>query len=82
MNGEGVNAKIRSPEGRLAKLLAAGKGDAEVLEELFLAALTRPPTATERDRALAAVRQAPSRKEGFSDLLWALLNARAFTFSR
>jgi hypothetical protein len=81
MNDESMHAKIRSSAGRLTKLLAAGKTDAEVLEELFLAALTRLPTAAERDKVLATIRQAPSRKEGFSDLLWALLNARAFRFS-
>ena len=81
MNGEGVNAKVRAPGGRLAKLLASEKTDAEIVEELFLAALTRHPTPEERGRALAAVRDAPSRKEGFGDLLWALLNSRAFAFT-
>jgi hypothetical protein len=81
MNSANVNAKIRAPQGRLGKLLAGSKGDAEVLEELFLATLTRLPTTRERAQALADVRQAPSRAEGFSDLLWALLNARAFMFN-
>jgi hypothetical protein len=80
MNGDDVNAKIRSPEGRLAKLLAGTGSDAEVVEELFLATLTRLPTKAETDRALAAIRTASARKEGFSDLLWALLNSRAFVF--
>jgi hypothetical protein len=81
MNNDSVNAKIRSSEGRLSKLLATGMTDVDVLEDLFLATLTRFPTAVERDKALGTIRQAPSRKEGFSDLLWALLNARAFAFS-
>jgi hypothetical protein len=81
MNGDSVNAKIRSPDGRLARLLATDKPDATVLQELFLTTLTRPPTARERDGALATIRQAPSRAEGFSDLLWALLNSREFLFS-
>jgi hypothetical protein len=81
MNGDSINAKIRSPEGRLVKLLASEKEDAAVLEELFLMTLTRPPAPRERDRALATIREAPSRAEGFADLLWALLNAREFLFS-
>ncbi len=82
MNGDSVNAKIRAPEGRLARLLDSPRSDAEVLEELFLSTLTRLPTPAERQQALATVRGAPSRKEGFGDLLWALLNSREFLFSR
>ena len=81
MNGDSVNAKIRAPEGRLAKLLETSKTDDQVLEELFLCALTRLPNPRERRSALAAIRDAPSRKEAFSDLLWALLNSREFLFS-
>ena len=68
-------------EGRLARLLDSGKTDAEVLEELYLITLTRMPSIVERDRALAVILDAPSRREGFSDLLWALVNAREFLFS-
>jgi hypothetical protein len=82
MNGDNVNAKIRSPEGRLAKLLESSKPDAQVLEELFLSTLTRFPTTRERTQALAPIRDAPSRREGLSDLLWALLNSREFLFSQ
>ena len=81
MNGDSVNAKIRAPEGRLAKLLETNKTDDQVLEELFLWTLTRRPTPRERRGALAAIRDAPSRKEAFSDLFWALLNSREFLFS-
>jgi hypothetical protein len=81
MNGDSVNAKIRAPEGRLAKLLETRKTDDQVLEELFLSTLTRLPTPRERRSALDAIRDAPSRKEAFSDLHWALLNSREFLFS-
>jgi hypothetical protein len=81
MNGDSVNAKIRAPEGHLSKLLEANKTDPQVLEELFLTTLTRLPTAKERSTALAEIRASASRKEAFSDLLWALLNSREFLFS-
>ena len=81
MNGDSVNAKIRAPEGRLAKLLETSRTDEELLEELFLWTLTRRPTPPERRGALAAIRDAPSRKEAFGDLFWALLNSREFLFS-
>jgi hypothetical protein len=81
MNGDSINARIRAPEGVLTKRLASEMTDEELLEELFLTALTRPPRPAERRGALATIRQAPSRAEGFADLLWALLNAREFAFS-
>ena len=39
ITGELINALIRDPDNRIGKLLAAGKTDAEMLEELYLAAL-------------------------------------------
>jgi hypothetical protein len=39
---------IERPEGRLAKLFHSDKSDDEILEELFLATLTRWPTAAEK----------------------------------
>ena len=65
----------------LARLLDTSKTDDQMLAELFLSTLTRLPTSKERQGALAAIRDAASRKEAFSDLLWALLNSREFLFS-
>ena len=35
---------MRSPDGRLAKLLKSGKPEAEIVEDLSLATLSKPPT--------------------------------------
>lgn len=78
MNSDFVQNKVASGTGRLARLLEAGTGDDEIIEELYLATFSRPPTAEERGRARLAVALAPARKEGFEDLLWALLNSREF----
>src|SRR2546421_9668760 len=47
-NGDSVVAKVRHNDGRLMKLLRAKKGDDEVIDELFLAALSRPPSPGQR----------------------------------
>jgi hypothetical protein len=79
-NGDSVVQKIRAGDGRLSKLLKAGTPDAAVVEELFLATLSRPPTEAER----AAVQKAladGARDEVLRDLFWALLNSKEFSFN-
>src|SRR5262249_48201162 len=57
--------------GRLARLLEDQKDDAAVIDELFLATLSRFPDAAEGQAALARVAQAEQRKTAFADILWA-----------
>jgi hypothetical protein len=80
MNSDYVQAKVTSKEGRVAKLLAAEKPDAEIVEELYLVTFSRLPTPEEQAKARELVGAAPDRKEGLEDLLWALLNSREFLF--
>ncbi|MBI1915327.1 MAG: DUF1553 domain-containing protein, partial [Planctomycetes bacterium] len=82
LNSETIMAKIASPQGRIAKLLAAKKPDAEIVSELYLATLNRPPTAAEQD-ALKKLRvEAADAKSFYEDLLWSLLNSKHFLFVR
>jgi hypothetical protein len=68
----------RMQTGRLGRLLASKLANAQVVEELFLATLSRPPDDVERQAALDQVCQAPSALAGFTDVLWALINTREF----
>ena len=63
-------------------MLAAGRPDGEIVDELFLASLSRPPDAEERETVRQLLAQAPSRQEGFEDLLWTLINCAEFSFTR
>jgi Protein of unknown function (DUF1553)/Protein of unknown function (DUF1549)/Bacterial Ig-like domain (group 2) len=56
VNGPILNDAIRDPENRIAKLEAAVKDDRQLVEELFLAILSRRPTAAEIDYGLKALR--------------------------
>jgi hypothetical protein len=67
--------------GQLAKLLADGRPDAAVLDDLFLATLTRLPDAREKQGALERVALAGDRKAGFADVVWALINTREFVLN-
>jgi hypothetical protein len=82
LNGDFLNQKIVAPTGRVANLLKAKRGLPEIVEELYLVTLSRPPRPEEMQRSLAWLRSAPTAGEGAQDLLWALLNSRAFLFNR
>jgi hypothetical protein len=76
-----IQDKLRSPQNRVRKLAASPKSDAEVLEELFLATLSRPPS--DRERALFEQVRAgrKNRISAFTDCLWALINTSEFVFN-
>lgn len=76
MTDVGILAKLNSPTGRLQKLISSKLSDEQVLEELFLATLTRFPTQGE----IAWFRQhrAKDRRAALTDVMWALINTREF----
>jgi hypothetical protein len=71
-------AKFNEPQGRLLTLLNKKLSDDEVLDELFLATLTRLPNERERKAFAAHVQAAPKRVVAYTDTLWALINTREF----
>ena len=81
LNGDAIQQKLKSPECILTALLKSSKTDTEILDQVFLSALARHPSATENTDLLSAIKQAPKREEGFQDALWALLNSKEFLFN-
>ena len=71
-------AKFNEPTGRLQTLLKSNKTDEECLEELFLATLTRMPTARDRQSFAEHRKLVGTRREALFDTLWALINTREF----
>ena len=76
MSDPRVLEKIR--DGRLARLLREQKSDGEIVEEFYLATLSRMPDAAERDFALDTITASNDRTEALFDLVWALINTREF----
>jgi hypothetical protein len=68
----------RIGSGRLARLLAERRSDAEIIDALFLASLSRPPDPPEKQVALDFVRKAADRKAALADVFWGILNTREF----
>jgi Protein of unknown function (DUF1553) len=61
---------------RVGNLLKSGKTDDQIIEELFLATLSRRPKTQELDVAKRVI--ASDKKIGFEDIQWALLNTTEF----
>lgn len=83
MNGEYMNEKIASPNGRAASLAKLVPPEQAVVN-LFYATVSRPPTTEELEGALAqlSAKQKPAeRQNALEDLLWVLLNSREFLFN-
>jgi hypothetical protein len=78
LNSEAITAKIASPQGRIAGLVSAKKAPAEVVAELYLAALGRRPSAAEAKLCDELLAEAPDAATFYQDLLWSLINSRHF----
>jgi hypothetical protein len=76
--GPVYNEKLNAPGGRLKRLLEAGKTNHEIIQEFFLAALTRPPDPAELRELEKLVDANTSRDEGLKNLVWALICSREF----
>ncbi|QEH37030.1 hypothetical protein OJF2_56150 [Aquisphaera giovannonii] len=78
INGPALRKKLAHPENRIGRLLARKAPPEGVLEELYLAALCRRPTAAEARAILAHVGAAPAPFDGWQDAAWAVLNSKEF----
>ena len=79
-NGDELQLKIDSAEGRLKTLLAREQPVAESVKALYLATLNRPPTAAETRQCLQLL-GTTKPEQALPDLFWALLNSKEFAFN-
>ena len=79
-NGEFLLAKLRVADNRLGRLLAAKVSDTDLIAELFLATLSRPPLPDEARAALEHVAQSADKRAAWEEIQWALLNTNEFLF--
>jgi hypothetical protein len=73
-----VQAKIAAPEGRVAQIVKAIDDDGKRVDEVFLWALGRLPTETDRATCLKYLKESASPQKGLEDVMWSLLNTREF----
>jgi hypothetical protein len=82
-NGTTLNGKLRAEGNRIDQLLAAGATLAAIVEEAYLATLSRFPTPEESAALQAELTQAgdDERRAAIEDLYWALMSSREFLFN-
>ena len=80
VNGSTISEAVADPKGRVAKLILAGKQDGAIVEDLYLATLSRVPTKAELDSGTKYL-SGGARTQRAQDLLWALLNSKGFLYS-
>ena len=81
IGGDVVEGKVSHLNGYLANLLKLEPEPDEVVENLYMRTLCRPPTAEELSHWTHELKQATSLREAAEDLFWALLNSREFAFN-
>jgi hypothetical protein len=81
VNGKTIADAVADGNGRVAKSVLAGRSDRELVEELYLSSLSRPPNASEMERGLAYLKAGGGRASRAQDLLWALLNSKGFLYN-
>ncbi|QVL30707.1 DUF1553 domain-containing protein [Telmatocola sphagniphila] len=87
-NGQTLNDKLRAPDSRVSAWLKEKVTDEQAISRIFMLALSRPPSAKERERFQAIFANktssepnAPGRREALEDLFWAVLTSREFLFN-
>lgn len=84
-NGTTINDKLSAPESIVGRWVTEGLPLEEVIDQAYLAALSRSPSAEERAKMLALVADADkdnvARRESFEDILWSLMTSPEFLFA-
>ena len=81
-NGDTVNMKLQSKGNRIDALLSDKAQDEKILEDAYLGALSRHPTAAEKKELLPILAGAKAnRREGIEDLYWSVLSSKEFLFN-
>jgi hypothetical protein len=80
-NAPEIEDKIAADTGRVARLVESHTPPEKAVEEIYLAALSRPPTPQEQKRILAYL-AGKDLRQGLEDLVWSLLNSPEFAFNQ
>jgi len=82
-NGDTLNLKLAQKGNRVDQLLTSGKSNAAIIDEVYLTALSRLPTAKEKTEmtALLASAKPDERRATLEDIFWGVMSARDFVFN-
>ncbi|MFO0948368.1 MAG: DUF1553 domain-containing protein [Planctomycetota bacterium] len=82
-NGDSINEKLAAKENRISRLLAQKQPVEALLDELYLASLSRFATPTEKEKFLAVLGEDPKAdpRQEFEDVAWSILSSKEFLFN-
>jgi hypothetical protein len=75
-----LSRRIRTDQGALMAWISKGRSDREIIDQLFLSALSRHPSSQEIEWGEATLRRS-SRDKGLRNVMWAVLNANEFLYN-
>ena len=79
--GTTYTEKISRKGGRLDRLLQEDASHGEVIQELYLAALSRFPSSLELAELESTLRNSSDKRRAWEDLMWSLITSREFAFN-
>jgi hypothetical protein len=83
LNSQEVQDKIARAGGRADLLSRDPRPDAEKVTELFLLATATRPTPEQLQKALEHIaRYEKNKKVAYENIIWALINSKAFLFNQ
>lgn len=81
LNSRDLQNRLLAANGRAARLATDARPHKEKVEDLFLWAQGRLPSAAEATRAERYVNEHQDKAKAYQNLLWALINAKEFQFN-
>lgn len=81
VNGRTISEAVADPKGRVTKLILSGVDDKKIVEDLYLASVGRLPNASESANGVKYLSGPGGRAARSQDLLWALVNSKAFLYN-
>ena len=81
-NGDTLNPKLEDQDNLIFKMISEKASNSEIIEQLFLAALSRSPSTKELNNLLAIVSEyGEDRETALQDVAWSILTSSEFTFN-
>jgi len=82
-NGDTLNKKLAATNNVITKLVAAKTPPEKLIDDAYLATLSRLPTAEEKKKLVKVLRKTPEKEQRvvIEDTYWALLSSREFLFN-
>ena len=81
VNGKTISDAVADAGGRVAKAILSGRSDGQLVTELYLVSLSRPPREEELEGGIKYLQGGAGRAARAQDLLWALVNSKGFLYN-